>query len=76
MASEKTTLYLPPELHRALKAAAKREGKPQAALIRSALEEYLGNRERPSMRSLGMGEDDQLAARSSEDWLAGEWAGR
>ena len=76
MASEKTTLYLPQELHRALKEAAKREGKPQAALIRSALEEYLGKGERPSLRSLGMGEDDQLSARNSEDWLVGEWAGR
>jgi predicted DNA-binding protein len=76
MATEKTTLYLPQELHRALKEAAKREGKPQAALIRSALEEYLGRRKRPSLRSLGMGEDDQLSARNSEEWLAGEWAER
>jgi predicted DNA-binding protein len=76
MRAEKTTLYLPHELHRALKEAAKREGRPQAALIRSALEEYLGKIERPSLRSLGMGEDDRLSARNSEDWLAGEWAGR
>jgi predicted DNA-binding protein len=76
MASEKTTLYLPWELHRALRDAAKREGRPQAALIRSALEEYLGKKERPSLRSLGMGEDDHLSARNSEDWLTGHWEKR
>jgi hypothetical protein len=44
-----------------LKEAAKREGKPQA------LEEYLGRREYPALRSLGMGADEELSARDSED---------
>lgn len=70
---EKTTLYLSRELHGALKEAARREGKPQAALIRSALEDYLGKRERPSLRSIGAGEDGELSAKESEAWLRSEW---
>lgn len=76
MMSEKTTIYLPRELHRALKEAAKREGKPQAALVRSALKEYLGKRSRPSLRSLGAEEDEELSARESEAWLRAEWKRR
>jgi hypothetical protein len=73
MPSEKTPLYLPRELHRARKEVAKREGKPQAALVRSALVEYLGKRSRPSLRSLGAGKDEELSARESEGWLRAEW---
>lgn len=74
MASGKTTLYLPRELHRALKDAARREGKPQAELVRGALEEYLGKRPRPVIGSIGAGEDEELSASRSEEWLEDEWA--
>lgn len=69
MTSEKITLYLPRELHRALKEAARQEGRPQAELVRGALEEYLGKRPRPSIGSIGAGEDEELSASRSEDWL-------
>ncbi len=72
---EKTTLYLPREMQRALREAARREGEPQAVLIRRALEEYLEKRGRPPLRSVGMGEDASLAARNAEDWLDAEWGG-
>ncbi|MEZ0347551.1 MAG: CopG family transcriptional regulator [Thermus sp.] len=73
---EKTTLYLPPELHRALKEAARREGKSQAELIREALAAYLAQRQRPNFRSLGVGEDEELSGRTSEGWLARAWLER
>lgn len=73
MASDKTTLYLPRELHRALKEAARREGKPQAELVRGALEEYLSKRPRPAIGSIGAGADEELSASRSEEWLADEW---
>src|SRR5206468_1651199 len=38
---EKTTLYLPKELQRELRETARREGRPQAALVREALDTYL-----------------------------------
>jgi hypothetical protein len=70
---EKTTIYLTPELHRALKEAARLEKKPQADVLRRALEEYLGRKERPPLRSVGVGEDRELSGADSEDWLRAEW---
>jgi hypothetical protein len=72
-AMEKTTLYLPLELQRALQAEARRSGRPQAELVREALREYLGSRPRPRPRSVGLGESGQLAARDSEAWLREQW---
>lgn len=71
---DKTTIYLSSELRRSLRDAARMEGRPQAEVIRAALEEYLGRRELPVLRSLGMGEDSELSAADSEDWIKNEWA--
>lgn len=73
---EKTTLYLPPELQRALREEGRRSGRPQAALIREALAEYLRKRPRPLPRSVGIVADGKLAARGAKEWLRGEWDGR
>lgn len=73
---EKTTVYIPEDIQRALRQAARIEGKPQAVLIRRALTEYLDRVGRPPLRSLGAGEDQELAARDTEDWLKFEWGGR
>ena len=73
---DKTTLYLPDELHRGLRVAAKQSGRPQADLVRDALREYLGRLARPTLASVGVGEDRDLAGRDTEDWLEGEWATR
>ena len=70
---EKTTVYLPEALQRALKEAARAERKPQAELVRAALEEYLERRERPSLSSLGSGEDEELSGTNSEEWLESQW---
>ncbi len=69
----KTTLYLPEDLQRSLKEAARRTGRPEAAIIREALTEYLRDRARPEPRSIGAGEDAELAARDSEAWLRDHW---
>lgn len=71
---EKTTIYLPSELHRALKEAARSEKKAQAEVLRQALEEYLERKERPRLRSVGIGEDRELSAADSEDWLHARWS--
>lgn len=70
---EKTTVYLPIRLQRALKEAARSEKKPQAEVLRRALAEYLERRERPRSRSVGIGEDEELSGAESEDWLRAEW---
>jgi predicted transcriptional regulator len=70
----KTTLYLPPETQRSLRDLARRTGRHQADVIREALDLYLQlHGERPRPRSIGAGEDGELAARDSEDWLRNRW---
>ena len=70
---EKTTLYLPRDIQHALRAEARRSGRPQAALVREALRAYLAERARPEPRSIGIGSDDGVSARDSEAWLRREW---
>jgi len=70
---EKTTLYLPDDLHRALKEHARRSGRPQAELVREALRSYLEGAVWPQPGSIGIGEDHGVSARESEDWLTREW---
>lgn len=73
---EKTTLYLPPELHRALKNVARQEGKSQAELIREALAAYLARRDRPRLQSIGVAGDQGLTGRDAEVWLEKAWLER
>ena len=70
---EKTTLYLPPALRRALKELARREGRSQAEVIREALAAYLEKKSRPVPKSLGLGEDENLAGKDAEAWLERAW---
>jgi hypothetical protein len=73
----KTTLYLSPETQRLLRELARRTGRHQAEVIREALDTYLkqhGGRVLP--RSIGAGEDAELAARDSEEWLRAQWRDR
>lgn len=66
---EKTTLYLPIELHQALRELSERTGQPRAAVIREALQLYLRQHGRPALRSLGMGENPEVHAEETEAWL-------
>jgi predicted DNA-binding protein len=73
---EKTTLYLPEDLHRDLQEAALRTSRSQAELIRKAIRMYLAAQSRPEMKSLGLGSDSRLSGRDSEGWLEREWIAR
>jgi hypothetical protein len=70
---DKTTLYLPTELAASLREAARRSGRPQAELVREALETYLSRQPQPKPRSVALGRDPELAARDSEGWLEQNW---
>jgi len=70
---EKTTLYIPADLQRALRSLARRVGKPQAEIIREALNAYVRQQERPRLGSVGLGEDDQVNGATSEDYLRSRW---
>jgi Ribbon-helix-helix protein, copG family. len=73
---DKTTLYLTAELRRRLRDAARRSGRRQADVIRSALDAYLdeGQANRPT--SIGAGEDGALEAGDTETWLRERWRDR
>jgi predicted transcriptional regulator len=68
-AMEKTTLYLPTELQRALKDAARRSGRPQAELVRDALTQYLAEQPRPMPRSIGMANSGEIPATEVKAWI-------
>lgn len=73
---DKTTLYLTPELRRRLRVAARRTGRRQAEVIRSALDAYLDEGQVNRPRSIGAGEDDVLEAGDTETWLRERWRTR
>jgi predicted transcriptional regulator len=69
----KTTLYLPVETQRRLRDLAARTGRPQAEIVRQALDRYLASEPSARPRSLGAGEDTGLDGRDSEHWLRTRW---
>jgi predicted transcriptional regulator len=73
---DKTTLYLTPELRRRLHEVARRTGRPQAEVIRSALDAYLGETLATRPQSIGAGEDGTLQAGDTERWLRERWRDR
>lgn len=70
----KTTVYLTDEIARALASTARRTGRPQAELIREALDAYLNALPQPRLLSLGLGVDEKVTAADSEDWLRDRWS--
>ena len=73
---DKTTLYLTPELRRRLHEVARRTGRSQAEVIRSALDAYLGETQSNLPQSIGAGEDGTLQAADTERWLRERWQDR
>lgn len=70
---EKTTLYLPAELQRRLREAAQSARRPQAELVREALDEYLAARPSPRPRSVGMGTDGEVGSAEAKRWVRSRW---
>ncbi len=68
----KTTVYLPEDLDRALKAKAKRTGVPAAELMRAAVRRSL-DEEVPWPGSIGAGSGGRFAAGEDEAVLDREW---
>jgi predicted transcriptional regulator len=70
---DKTTLYLPQDLHSALKSIAHRRGRSQAEIIREALSSYVALQDRPRPTSWGSGESDEIRGADAEEWLDAHW---
>ena len=73
---DKTTIYLTDIQRRRLREAARRTGRRQADVIRSALDAYLDGEEPIRPRSIGAGSDEALGAADTEAWLEERWRHR
>jgi hypothetical protein len=73
----KTTVYLPESTHRRVGRAAKRLGKSQAEITRSALEDYLDRSERAAGTPwLGIASNPNAPAADYKERLAKYWGRR
>ncbi|HZS93536.1 MAG TPA: ribbon-helix-helix domain-containing protein [Chloroflexota bacterium] len=73
---EKTTVYLPVDVHRQLQEVARRTGQSQADLLREAMRQYLARHQRPALRSLGAAESSEITGRNARNWLRENWRRR
>lgn len=74
---EKTSLYLPAELQRALRDAARREKRAQADIVRDAIATYLAGKPRPKPEIIGAArgsKDDGVGSANIKAWVRSEWA--
>jgi predicted transcriptional regulator len=70
---ERTTLYVPEELRRRLADEARRQGRPQAELVREALVRYL-DRQRPERpRLVGVASRTGVSARVAKRAVRSAW---
>lgn len=71
---ERTTVYLPKDLQERLRATARAEARPQAALVRDAIERYVAEVRPPGLpRFIGMGKGPiapGIDSSNEEEWLA------
>lgn len=63
---ERTTIYLDPALKRQLKEAARKRGVTEAAILREALQRYLGSAPQPELEPVGTTADGGVAHRADE----------
>lgn len=74
---QRTTLFLPLDLRRRWAALSQRTGKPQSAMYREAMQDYLSRFEprRPESKFIGKFryDDSSFSAAESEKYLAEHW---
>ncbi|MEO8571921.1 MAG: CopG family transcriptional regulator, partial [Chloroflexota bacterium] len=61
------------DIQRRLREVAKRTGRAQADLVRTAINRYLADEPSPLPGSIGFGDDAELRGRDTEDWLRANW---
>jgi predicted transcriptional regulator len=72
---KKTSIYLEPELDRALELLAERQGVTKAEAIRAALREAVTDVKRPRLTAIGVGRGPGDVGRNVDKYLDGfgEW---
>jgi predicted transcriptional regulator len=68
-----TTIQLPPDVQRELKALADRTGRSEAEIVLEAVEHFLASRRRPRLHSLGSVSDPDVTSENLDEWLAANW---
>jgi len=66
---ERTNVFLPTELRRRLADEARRRGRPQAELVREALERYLAEAAPERPRVVGVADVPGMDARRAKAWV-------
>lgn len=72
---KKTTVYLPDDLLREVESLARREGRPQAQIVREALTKYVTDNPRPmpSIIGIAQGPEDGVDSTNVKAWLKENW---
>jgi predicted transcriptional regulator len=68
---KKTSLYLEPDLDRALDQLAEQQGVSKAEAIRTALRQAVAGLDRPRIQAIGVGEGPGEVARNADKYLEG-----
>ena len=72
-AMERTTVYFPASLRKRVADLSRRMEKPQAQILRDAVEAYVDQQSRPPMRSIGSVSDPTISGAESEEFLRRNW---
>lgn len=70
----RTTVYLSEDLRRRLAAAAESADRPQAEIVRDALDDYLTRTNHPKLTFVGSAGGLGVPAREAKAWVRAEWA--
>jgi predicted transcriptional regulator len=70
---DKTTIYLPRDMHVAIEEIARRKQRPQAHVIREAIAAYIDQQEPPWPKSIGMISHSDVRSDEIEEWLERNW---
>jgi Ribbon-helix-helix protein, copG family len=74
-AMKRTTVFLQPSLRKRLAELAQRSGRPQAKIVRQALEQYLDQEPLPMPESIGTVSDPTMSGAKIREYRR-EWAAR
>jgi hypothetical protein len=62
-----------PEVQRELEALARRTGRPEAEIVREAVERHLAAVVRPRPQAIGVYNDPEVTGENYEGWFAANW---
>jgi hypothetical protein len=70
---ERTTVYFPEDLRNKVAALSRQSGRSQAQILREAVQAYVDREYRPTLKSLGLGDNPDVSATDTDEWLRENW---